>query len=197
MSAMKHYFSYCMRTKCGIPEISLLGTRDDWVAVRERAEHLGALMLPDFSKRWLSCLLPVLDEFVASYDGQVNHGFWQSMVKLRVSGYGSGSHSFISGWVQILYPYLASGKENRFMRPWQEMYFSGPEIDQFSRISSAAPVDWNYFGTPYDLHFHAGFAGMVQDPETGEVAPTLGWHVTHDPPKDQTASQIGPPRCGA
>jgi len=184
MSAMKNYFSYGMRTCCGIPQISLLGSREDWVQLRARAEHLGSLMLPDFTEKWLSVLLPVLDQFVAAYDGQVNHGFWQSMVKLRHTGGGSGSHSFISGWIQLFYPYLASGNINQSMRSWQEMYFSGPEVDQFPTISSSAPVDWEYFGVTHDLHFHAGFAGMVQDPANGELMPVLGWHVTYDPPQD-------------
>jgi len=187
MSAMKNYFSFGMSTCCGIPHISLRGDRDDWVAIRQRAEQLGSLMMPDFASKWLGVLLPVLDEFIAAYDGQVNYGFWQSMVKLRHTGGGSGSYSFISGWIQLFYPYLGSGQENRSMRPWQDMYFSGPELGDFPGISSSAPVDWDYYGTTHNLHFHAGFAGMVQDPADGTVSPVLGWHVTHDPPQDPAA----------
>jgi len=45
-------------------------------------------------------------------------------------------------------------------------------------------VDWKYYGRTHDLHFHAGFIGATQDRTTGELTPTLGWNVTHDPPKD-------------
>ncbi|CAB9526290.1 unknown protein [Seminavis robusta] len=96
MSAMKNYHTYGMGTRCGIPQITLLGTDDDWVELRARAEHLGRLMTKEFSEYWMPVLLPLLDEFVESYKGNVNHGFWQSMVKLRDTGGGSGSHSF---WV--------------------------------------------------------------------------------------------------
>jgi len=187
MSALKNYFSYGMMTGCGIPEISLLGTRDDWESLRSKTEKLGALMVPEFAETWLGYLLPVLDEFINSYNGKVNHSFWQSMVKLRTTGGGSGSYDFISGWVQIFYPYLASGKENEKMRPWQEMYFVGPRLDEFPRILSSAPVDWDYYGKTYDLHFHAGFVGMVQNPQNGEVMPELGWYVSHDPPRNPVA----------
>uniref|UniRef100_A0A7S2DCV0 Uncharacterized protein n=1 Tax=Octactis speculum TaxID=3111310 RepID=A0A7S2DCV0_9STRA len=187
MSAMKNYFSYGCTTACGIPRIALQGSRNDWIQLRARAEHLGTLMMPEFAESWLAVLLPVLDEFLNSYNGNVNHGFWQSMVKLRSTGGGSGAYSFISGWVQIFYPYLNSGRVNSSMKPWQEMYFSGPELDEFPPISSAAPVDWEYYGKTYDLHFHAGFLGMLQSTEDGEVMPTLGWHITHDPPKDEAA----------
>ena len=71
MSAMKNYFSYGCTTMCGIPSVSLHGSREDWASLRGRAEQLGTLMLPEFAERWLGNLLPVLDQFIASYDGQV------------------------------------------------------------------------------------------------------------------------------
>lgn len=188
MSAMKNYFSLSMSTRCGIPDVTLLGSQDDWTALRARTERLGEMMLPEFAANWLGPLLPVLDQFERAYAGEVNHGFWQSMVKLRdTGGRGSGSHSFISGWIQLLYPYLTDGSANRTMRPWDQMYFTGVEPQDFPPVTSAAPVDWEYYGETHDLHFHAGFVGTTQDPETGTLTPQLGWHVTFDPPQDPEA----------
>lgn len=189
MSAMKSYFSFGMSTKCGIPNITLLGTEGDWVLLRERAEQLGSLMLPEFSDYWMPLLLPVLDEFVASYKGTVNHGFWQSMVKLRDTGSGSGSHDFISGWMQILFPYNVDGQLNRDLRPWHEMYFMGPEITDFPPLLSCAPVDWDYHGSKMDITFHAGVLGFTQDPTTGALFPLLGWYVSHAPPSSSALLQ--------
>mmetsp|Transcript_10008 Transcript_10008/g.16622 ORF Transcript_10008/g.16622 Transcript_10008/m.16622 type:complete len:521 (-) Transcript_10008:180-1742(-) len=183
MSAMKNYFSYGMHTLCGIPKITLLGSEEDWVSLRARAEQLGALMMPDFSKYWMPLLLPVLDEFVESYRGNVKHGFWQSMIKFRDFGGGSGSYSFLSGWIQLLFPYLSSGCLNQKLRPWQKMYFEGPKLQDFPLVSSVAPVDWNYYGCTYDLTFHAGVLGYQQDPLTGALSPLLGWFVSHVPTK--------------
>ncbi|CAB9500082.1 expressed unknown protein [Seminavis robusta] len=183
MSAMKNYFSYGMRTMCGIPHITLLGTERDWVQLRARAEHLGSLMTEEFSEYWMPLLLPVLDEFVESYRGNVNHGFWQSVVKLRDTGGGSGSHDFISGWIQILFPYLGSGELNQRLKPWNEMYFYGPELDSFPLLASSAPVDWEYHGTTFDIDFYAGVLGFAQDPSDGTISPLLGWYVAHSPPK--------------
>ena len=129
-------------------------------------------------------LLPVLDEFVESYRGQVNHGFWQSMVKLRHGREQSGASPSVSGWMQILFPYLKSGELNLGLRPWQEMYFYGPDPDNIPAVISSTPVDWNYYGTTYDLHFQAGFTGCTQDPADGTLTPVMGWYVTHDPPQD-------------
>jgi len=191
MSTLQSYFSYGMMTLCGIPKITLRGTRADWAALRARAESLAAKMTPEFAASWARpCLLPVLDQFVAAYDGDVNHGFWQSMVKLRHTGGGSGSYSFVSGWVQNLFPYLAGDAVNRNVRPWQHAYFAGPQPGQFPPVSSSAPVDWEYHGAAHALHFHAGFVGFrqSQDPaDGGRVCPALGWSVTHDPPKEPAA----------
>mmetsp|Transcript_18420 Transcript_18420/g.53105 ORF Transcript_18420/g.53105 Transcript_18420/m.53105 type:complete len:196 (-) Transcript_18420:348-935(-) len=181
-----------MRTLCGIPSVTLLGTEEDWAGLRTKAEALSNLMTPAFSTKWMACLLPILDEFVSSYKGEVNHGFWQSMVKLRHTGGGSGSYNFISGWVQNLYPYLGSGKVNPDICPWQHAFFSGPEYESFPSIVSSSPVDWNYFGATYNIHFHAGFSGFTQHRSVsdndgllpGTVMPALGWVVSHDPPKD-------------
>merc|ERR1712176_808943 len=117
MAAMKNYFSFGMTTGCGIPKVTLLGTEEDWVNLRNRAEALSPLMKPEFSGRWMPFLLPVLDQFVESYKGNVNHSFWQTMVKLRGTS-GSGAFSFISGWMQILFPILDSGEMNQNLRPW-------------------------------------------------------------------------------
>ena len=191
MSAMKNYFDYHMVTRCGIPSITLLGTRDDWMDLRSRAEQLGSLMLPEFAKYWMPVLLPVLDEFVESYNGNVNHSFWQSMVKLRHTGNMSGSHTFLSGWVSILFPYLVreggprgKPKEAVYLNPglkqWNEMYFYGPELRNIPQLNSSAPVKWTYFGKEFDLRFHGGVMGFTQDSSTGgTLSPLLGWYVAH------------------
>ena len=182
MATMKHYFSYGMRTMCGIPSITLLGTEQDWASLVTRAEALGELMTPEFRKYWMPALLPILNKFLESYKGQVDHGFWQSMVKLRHTGGGSGAHDFISGWVQALFPHVAKSPSD-VMRQWNEMYFSGPEAGDFPIVESFAPVDWEYHGIEFDLEFHAGISGVRQDPVTGELAPVLGWFVSHTLPK--------------
>lgn len=64
MAATRNFYSFGMRTLCGIPTISLLGTESDCVSLRARAEGLSKLMLPDFSGYWMHLLLPLLDEFV-------------------------------------------------------------------------------------------------------------------------------------
>jgi hypothetical protein len=104
------------------------------------------------------------------------------MVKLRNNGMDSGYREFISGWMQIFFPYLKSGRVNTRLRPWNEIYFAGPEPEKFPSIVSSAPVDWNYHGNVFNLDFHS-VTGVRQDPSAGVLVPVVGWYVTHSPPK--------------
>jgi len=183
MSAMKHYFSYGMETFCGISRITLLGTEADWVQLRDRAEALGNKMTAEVHNLWLPKLLPVLDQFVAAYKGDVHHGFWQSMVKMRhkdAFGSGESSKDYVTGWLQIFFPYLNNSRLNKNMKHWEHCYWEGPETGDFPSMLSSAPVDWD----GKELHFHAGITGFTQDPTDGALRPVLGWRITNDPEKE-------------
>ncbi len=122
----------------------------------------------------------------------------------------SGATPKISGWINILYPYInrnGTFVENPFLMPWKELtQMKGPEPDEFPNLISrfvtfriffvkkklvfdltdeaSAPVEWNYNGTLLKLHFHAGIMGTIQDPDTGVLSSRIGWCVTYDPPQD-------------
>jgi len=109
------------------------------------------------------------------------------MVKLRAT-FGSGASNYISGWIQLFFPYLKGDNNlNQNLRPWDEMYFIGPDPANIPPIVSSAPVDWDYYGKMYNLHFVAGFAGCSQDPHDGTLTPEMGWFVVHDPPEEPMA----------
>lgn len=182
MCAMKKYFDYQLFTKCGIPWIELTGTRQDWVEVRKRANDLYKYILPELSSRWLPNLLPVLDEFVEAYDGKVNHAFWQRMCKHVPKGERSGDSDKISGWINNFYPYLRNGDLNHFLQPWEKMKMKvGPSPKEFPTLVSSVPFSWDYYGSQYPLHLHAGFLGITQSSQTLAIAPYIGWIISHDP----------------
>lgn len=180
MAAMKNYFSYKMRTCCGIPSVELRGTEQDWANLRQRAEDMLGELMPEYTK----LLIPVLDEFAAASRGIVNLQFWQSMCKIISHGRGSGSYSTVSGWFSLFYPYMTDGP-NKNLRPWESMESQhGPEPSDFPTVISSVPVEWDYLGTQYLLHFHAGMFGIAQDPDTLALSASVGWIVSHDPPQD-------------
>eukprot|EP00797_Seminavis_robusta_P000313 Sro101_g051640.2 (184) ;mRNA; f:63006-63557 len=179
-----------MVTACGIPQVRLEGTRDDWVALRENAAKLAKWMMPNHpqGELWINdIVLPILDELVKSYDGNVNYCFWQTMVKFRTTGVGSGTYEFLSGWLATLFPYLSQkpGKmePNPHLRGWEESasaLLEGPKPSHIPSQLSSVPVNWEYLGQLLPLHFHAGFRGVTQE-DDGTLSPVMGWYVTNDP----------------
>ena len=190
MATMKNYFEFRMDTMCGIPNVHLDGTRADWESLRERTKTLALYMLQDNSHGdlWIyDIVLPILDEFLRSYDGEPNYCFWQNMVKFRTSGSGSGSFDFLSGWLHTLFPYLATdgglSRPNPYLKPWLESasaHQMGPKPDEIPIQLSSVPVQWMYHDVEYPMHFHAGFRGVRQEAD-GTISPIIGWYVTEDP----------------
>lgn len=67
MHAMKHYFSYGFTFSCGLPQVTLLGTRQDWRRLIEKAKYLYSFGNKDLT-HWADLLIPVLNQFLALYD---------------------------------------------------------------------------------------------------------------------------------
>ena len=179
MNAFKEYFKYVVLTLCGIPEITLKGTTNDWRQVREKAQKLAQFEL-DW---WTDPLVKILDMFVAASQGNVDKQFWSSFYKERES-YVSYS---INGWIVNLFPYIYINGElakNNFLDKWNSdikesdtSYYNSIEIDLIPLGVTKAPFTWNYYDILFPMHFNAGFMGTKQDPTTLTVSPVIGWSV--------------------
>ena len=64
MDCMKSYFDFTVRTRCGIPQITLEGTKDDWEKLRQKVNKLVEINKDDCLclNWWLSYLIPVVNE---------------------------------------------------------------------------------------------------------------------------------------
>jgi hypothetical protein len=178
MSAMKSYFRLVLVTRCGIPAITLLGSVEDWRSIRRRAEVLAEFDLAD----WVRVLLPVLDQFVAAAEGNVDRQFWQSIYKQEdISG-----GPYVTGWINVLFPCLDGGSRKRTIVPnlhalgWSQdkgARGAGTTLGAFPRGMSRAPLVWKYLGTEIPMTLSGGFVGISQDPQTLAVRPAIGWAV--------------------
>ena len=173
MDSFKEYFTYTVRTMCGIPEITLEGTVDDWKKLRDRVLGLAQYDL-DW---WITALKPVLDQFVSAVSGRVDREFWSNLYK--ISG-GSGG-PYITGWICTLFPYTGEGKNlsrNPYLSRWKETgYFVGITSDSFPAGFVSTPFKWQYFLHEYSMHFYAGFMTVTQDPQTLAIYPEIVWAV--------------------
>lgn len=101
MGTLQKYFSYECRLVCGLPSVTLLGTKRDWEEMLNRLEKLkGYGKEPTI---WHSLLKSVSKRFVLTFDDPKSDSvldFWQRIVQR--SGGGSGVTS-ISGWISAFY----------------------------------------------------------------------------------------------
>merc|ERR1712244_143265 len=84
---MKHYFEYYMMCGCGFPQITLKGTKDDWILLKKKLEAiLKQKVLNEFGVKWATAIMPVIDRFIAAYDGDIDCLFWNSMLRRGAAG---------------------------------------------------------------------------------------------------------------
>lgn len=101
MESVKPYFEFIViRIVCGIPEITLEGTPEDWEKVLSKAKSLKGYKL----EWWISELEPLLEEFVKASKGEINKGFWRNMFKYH-SQEKYGAPNMIDGWIVKFFPY--------------------------------------------------------------------------------------------
>ncbi len=191
MDTFQGFFEYKMLCGCGIPEILLEGTPDDWRSIRERCCHLSEYGLEE----WTEALIPVLEEIERSAAGEVDEAFWRSFFRYQS---GSGP-SELTGWILTLFPYIKYGDEvapNPFLASWRTGLAKatartrlfprydeteGPGLHQIPSSMVSAPViciDVRT-GVRHDLRFVAGMFGVTQAADTGALRPCFGWAVVH------------------
>ena len=131
MSSMQKYFGFILRSCCGIPQVKLLGTVEDWQSLRAKIDRLLQYNIPnkqveqktecDVMDRWHTLLKYVLDEFVLSKKGQVNIDFWDKVCSRHPVGSGS---QYLSGWITVFCFFNCHGKEiptiksGEYLRGW-------------------------------------------------------------------------------
>jgi Domain of unknown function (DUF4419) len=114
MGTLQAYFSYKAYLKCGIPSVTLQGTREDWVQLRDAVANPSKL--PTFGKEtaeWSRVLHTVLTRFVTSFDDPTSsrtRSFWQNIA--HYSGGGSGPR-YWSGWITA---FCFWNKEGEYLR---------------------------------------------------------------------------------
>lgn len=167
MEAMSKYFDYTCRTMCGIPEITLLGTPQDWQDVLTRVRNISEFDL----SWWTSKLEPIVQEFVNASQGNANTSFWKNIYKK--SG-GSGG-PFISGWITQLFPYLNDGQATFTRRNEFTDKGYGYTTDAFPVGMAKVPFKWEYYTQEFKMELAAGFTGFQL--EEGAVKPQIGWFV--------------------
>lgn len=99
MDTVKGYFKYRVRLMCGIPEVTLRGLPSDFQEVIDRIQKLRTIFTD--LQWWFDSLLPLIEKFKQSAEGQPDIDWWQKICHQQ--GGGSGP-SYLAGWLANFVP---------------------------------------------------------------------------------------------
>ncbi|KAI5284883.1 hypothetical protein KEM54_000988 [Ascosphaera aggregata] len=97
MATLKEYFSFDVHLLCGLPAVTLLGEREDWVKLHSKVDKLK--QFGEDTTAWASLLDPILRKFVETFDerdSEAVSAFWNRIAHVQPVGSGSPE---LSGWI--------------------------------------------------------------------------------------------------
>lgn len=186
----KKAFTYVGEGGCGIPYITVTGTKDDWITIKKSLPKLNELGL----SYWSEELHLIIDKFISLYDNEIDVYFWKNIYK-EYSDYGEYS---ISGWIIKFFPYmevLGSGVydeelqmmklnhefvKNEFLEGDKYLY-STLNIDDFPNYKSETTLIWlNYLKNEKNkVLLYSGIMGAKQYKD-GSLQPWITWATSFE-----------------
>ena len=177
MESVKKFFNYkVIMVGCGIPEVTIEGSVEDWEKINKRLDYLSKYDL----KWWTSELKPLIQKIIDTRRGKLDKSFWMNMVKYHKTGL-YGSYDGIDGWLLKFYPYQErNGEGNGLTRSdFKEIKYIGLLPKEIASVPFIFEVQNGLAMTTasYKMEFWAGFMGVKQDKETFNIKPEIGWAV--------------------
>lgn len=142
MGAMQQYFNYTMICGCGLPSVTLLGTRQDWEMLASRANKL--LKYGEECKRWASLLQPIMRYMLRTFDepdSQEVKDFWLHVA--FESGHEGPSRKGVrtlSGWITAFAYFKDDGKVTTDFKEEDLLQIDQESTPRFMRLGSDG--DW-------------------------------------------------------
>lgn len=173
LNVMSGYFEYEYDTACGIPEINIEGTKEDWQKIKTNLEYFKGYNIDN----WVNSLEPIIQQFINASENKIDNNFWSNIFKRKDESGGP----YITGWVINFFPYISGGNRKMIKNPYIDRepkeFMEGLKTNQFNNGLSKAEFIWNYFGNKYEMEFLAGFVGIKQDKKSLTLRPEIGWLV--------------------
>lgn len=169
MEAMEPYFEFVViYVVCGIPEITLQGTTEDWQKILVKTRKLGDYDL----NWWTNELEPILQEFVNASKGEIDTMFWRNMFKYH-SQKKYGAPKIIDGWIVKFFPYDKDGKRNNL----SELIGGGSLPEEMVKVDLKFIKSDGISTEETMLELWAGFIGLEQNSETFALTPKISWMI--------------------
>jgi|SaaInlStandDraft_5_1057022.scaffolds.fasta_scaffold10161_2 hypothetical protein len=104
MDTFKQYFKYgrCIPL-CGIRNVLFMGTLNDWERIIEKLNELSVYDVDGKLQKYVDELIPVMQQIIDTYKGVDKTDFWDKIMNIEHGAVGSGSITYISGWILKFY----------------------------------------------------------------------------------------------
>ena len=178
MSAMKQYFIYkVIMCVCGISQITLEGSLEDWEKIKKKIEFFSK---EEFGLNWWTKhLIPIIDNIIETknyynqnkdIDNKLRN-FWKDIIRLKRGG--AYKPTVIDVWIIKFIPNLSGSEPG--------IYEHLNDSDIPDQIISC-PLKLIFIGisnykTEYDCSLASGFYGLIQDKQTFNVKPVIGYSI--------------------
>jgi hypothetical protein len=171
MKSMESYFKFRVgQIICGIPEVRLEGTTQDWEKVLEKAQYLKKYQL-DW---WIDELEPILKKFVETSQKKIDKDFWRNMFIVHPAGKGCGGEpEKVNGWVVKFFPYDKEGQ--RF--GLKEIWINDKLPKEIVKVDLELVTDYGGGRKTEQLELWAGFIGLKQTAKTYALKPQIAWMI--------------------
>ncbi|KAJ4024565.1 hypothetical protein NW752_003134 [Fusarium irregulare] len=139
MGLMKNFFDFEGMLVCGIPSVTLLGEREDWVKLQSKLGRLYEFGTD--AGLFADALKPIMKRFVTSWDADgETREFWEQIVRAKKKwSCGEGASEWdVSGWITAFQFFERDGKRRGF-DPWD----SEDEETKEEVKMGIFPNDWN------------------------------------------------------
>ncbi len=153
MGINKEYFSYGIMTRCGIPDVTLQGTPEDWYNLQSKIKRLGQLGEFEDLAHWSTILQTIVSKMIDSYDGDVDAEWWNKCIHHHG---GSGTDDF-SGWVLAFFPFNKGKWQLNSLESIQSTgKYGRVAISKLKAYNAVhVPVKYNELGVMHDIMFYA------------------------------------------
>jgi len=197
MEGVKKFFKYEIHyVGCGIPDITLLGTPDDWKEIRSRISRLDDLDLG----WWREELEPVIDEFVLASEGNVNRKFWLDMVDQYSparSSIGVGCGSFevpaqYNGWFTVFFPFCENEYSGTIDRTPEIVTHNTKVCPEIKKVDVLYVMHFPDHEETHNLELWAGFIGMEMDWDNHSLKPAINWMMREKSGTDLAIEELTP-----
>jgi len=166
MSTMQHYFNFRVMTMCGIPEIRISGTIEDWKLLNSKIEEISTRI---FQPEWIPKFSNFIDQAIKVIKGQGNPDYWSQLYYYN-SNKGSGASGYTTGLINELFPIDYKGNPAEGLK-------KSRDPTTFPTTIGELPFIWNYLESHIKCKMKAGLTHAEFDPKKNEISAKATWQI--------------------